>query len=208
MKKSLKVALCAVALLAVSVTSLFGSMVTEEMTRRREMPTDVREGDVIFQESKSQQSPLIKWGTRSHITHCGIIVMKGGKPYVLETLKTLKLTPLRQFINRADGYWLKRPKHAENIKIKYRQYLGKPYDLGFKKDNGIYYCSELVYDIYQKQLGIELCEMKQVSDYLILETNNIPKIKKAMKRRGITMDQEVVAPKDIFYSDELRTVND
>ena len=207
MKKSLKVALCAVALLAVSVTSLFGSMVTEEMTRRREMPTDVREGDVIFQESKSQQSPLIKWGTRSHITHCGIIVMKGGQPYVLETLKTLKLTPLRQFINRADGYWLKRSKHAENVKIKYRQYLGKPYDLGFKKDNGIYYCSELVYDIYQKQLDIELCEMKQVSDYLILGTNNVPKIKKAMKRRDITMSQEVVAPKDIFYSDELEFVD-
>ena len=208
MKKSLKVTLCVVALLAVSVTSLFGSMATENMSKRREMPTDVREGDVIFVESKSQQSSLIKLGIRSHITHCGIIVMKGGQPYVLETLKTLKLTPLRQFINRADGYWLKRPKHAENIKIKYRQYLGKPYDLGFKKDNGIYYCSELVYDIYQKQLGIELCEMKQVSAYLILGTNNVPKIKKAMKRRGITMNQEVVAPKDIFYSDELRTVND
>jgi hypothetical protein len=50
--------------------------------------------------------------------------------------------------------------------------------------------------------------MKQVSDYLILGTNNIPKIKKGMKRHGITMDQEVVAPKDIFYSDELRIVND
>ena len=81
------------------------------------------------------------------------------------------------------------------------------YDLGFKKDNGIYYCSELVYDIYKKQLGIELCEMKRVSDYLILGTNNVPKIKKAMKRRGITMDQEVVAPKDIFYSDELEFVD-
>ena len=60
MKKSLKVVLCVVALLAVSVTSLFGCMVTEEMTKRTEMPTDVREWDVIFQESKSQQSPLIK----------------------------------------------------------------------------------------------------------------------------------------------------
>ena len=185
----------------------FHSMLIEVVTATKAPVEDVREGDVIFQESKSQQSPLIKWGTRSHITHCGVIVMKGGQPYVLETLKTLKLTPLRLFINRADGFWLKRPKHAENIKIKYRQYLGKPYDLGFKKDNGIYYCSELVYDIYQKQLGIELCEMKQVSDYLILGTNNIPKIKKAMKRRGITMDQEVVAPKDIFYSDELEFVD-
>ena len=43
MTKSLKVTLCVVALLAVSVTSLFGAMVTEEMTKRTEMPTDVRE---------------------------------------------------------------------------------------------------------------------------------------------------------------------
>ena len=46
---------------------------------------DEREGDVIFQTSLSQQSPLIKIGTRSIITHCGVVVMKGDKPYVLET---------------------------------------------------------------------------------------------------------------------------
>ena len=205
MKKGLKIALCVVGILVVSATCLYGNMLYEALTKRTELPTDVREGDVIFRESKSQQSPLIRLGTRSHITHCGIVVMKGGEPYVLETLKTLKLTPLRKFIANGNGYWLKRP-NLENIKIKYRQYLGKPYDLGFKTDNDIYYCSELVYDIYKKQLGIELCKMKPVSDYLILGTNNIPKIKKAMKQRGITMKQLVVAPKDIFYSDELELV--
>ena len=92
----------------------------------------VREGDVIFQTSQSQQSPLIQIATRSNISHCGIIVMKNGKPYVLETLKTLTLTPLDKFIARGKGgkYWLKRSK-KENIKIKYGSYLGKPYDLAF-----------------------------------------------------------------------------
>lgn len=205
MKKGFKIALCAVVISVLAVTFAFGNMPYEKLTMRTELPTDVREGDVIFQESKSQQSPLIRMGTRSHITHCGIIVMKGGKPYVLETLKTLQLTPLQKFISRGDGYWLKRPK-VEGIKIKYGKYLGKPYDLGFKMDNNIYYCSELVYDIYLKQLGIELCKPKKVSDYLILGSNHLPKIKKAMKRRGITMNQKVVAPKDIFYSDKLESV--
>ena len=98
----------------------FTSMVMETVTARTKPVMDVREGDVIFQTSLSQQSPLIQIATRSKITHCGIIVMKNGKPYVLETLKTLVVTPLDKFIARGeDGkYWLRRS-NKENIRIKY-----------------------------------------------------------------------------------------
>ena len=185
----------------------FGSMVTETFTTQTEPVKEVREGDVIFQTSLSRQSPLIQIATRSKISHCGIIVMKNGKPYVLETLKTLVVTPLDKFIARGeDGkYWLKRRK-KENIKIKYASYLGKTYDLAFKFDNDKFYCSELIYDIYKNQLGIELCEPKKVSEYLILGTDKLPQIEKAMKKRGITKEQYAVAPVDIFESDYLETV--
>ena len=157
----------------------FSSMVTETFTAQTESIKDIREGDVIFQTSQSEQSPLLQIATRSKITHCGIIVMKNGKPYVLETLKTLVLTPLDKFIARGvDGkYWLKRS-DKENIKIKYKSYLGKPYDLAFKFDNDKFYCSELIYDIYKNQLGIELCKPKKVGDYLIIGTDKLPKIKR------------------------------
>ena len=185
----------------------FCSIVTETITAQTEPVKEVREGDVIFQTSQSQQSPLIQIATRSNISHCGIIVMKNGKPYVLETLKTLTLTPLDKFIARGKGgkYWLKRSK-KENIKIKYGSYLGKPYDLAFKFDNGKFYCSELIYDIYKNQLGIELCEPKKVEEYLILGTDKLPEIKKAMEKRGITQKQYAVAPVDIFESDYLEDV--
>ena len=185
----------------------FSSMVTETLTAQTDPIKEVREGDVIFQTSQSQQSPLIQIATRSKISHCGIIVMKNGKPYVLETLKTLVITPLDKFIARGeDGkYWLKRSK-KENIKIKYGSYLGKSYDLAFKFDNGKFYCSELIYDIYKNQLDIELCEPKKVSDYLILGTDKLPQIEKAMKKRGITKEQYAVAPVDIFESDYLEDV--
>ena len=145
----------------------FRSMLIEGVTATKGPIEDVREGDVIFQTSLSQQSPLIKMGTRSTITHCGVVVMKDGKPYVLETQKTLVLTPLKKFIARGkDGkYWHKRPK-LDNIKIKYSGYLGKPYDLAFKFDNGKFYCSELIYDVYLNQLGVELCKPKTIDDYL------------------------------------------
>ena len=186
----------------------FMQIAKETLTAETGPVSEVREGDVIFQTSKSQQSPLIQIGTRSKITHCGIIVMRGGKPYVLETLKTLVLTPLDKFIARGeDGkYWIKRSK-KENIKIKYAKYLGKPYDLAFKFDNGRFYCSELVYDIYQKQLGIQLAEPRQVKDYLILFTDRHPKLKRAMKRRGISKEQYAIAPVDIFNSEYLESVD-
>ena len=186
----------------------FMQIAKETITAETGPVSEVREGDVIFQTSKSQQSPLIQIGTRSKITHCGIIVMRGGKPYVLETLKTLVLTPLDKFIARGeDGkYWIKRSS-KENIKIKYAKYLGKPYDLSFKFDNGRFYCSELVYDIYQKQLGIQLAEPRQVKDYLILFTDRLPKLKRAMKRRGISKEQYAIAPVDIFNSEYLESVD-
>ena len=185
----------------------FLSILIEGVTATIGPIEDVREGDVIFQTSLSQQSPLIKMGTRSTITHCGVVVMKDGKPYVLETQKTLVLTPLKKFIARGkDGkYWHKRPK-LDNIKIKYSGYLGKSYDLAFKFDNGKFYCSELIYDVYLNQLGVELCKPKKIDDYLILGTHRIPKIKRAMEKRGITMEQYAVAPIDLFNSKELKFV--
>ena len=203
----MKKILLTLGVLLVAIAIPLRSWLIEPLSAQDTPITDVREGDVIFHTSQSSQSPLIQIGTRSHITHCGIIVMRDGKPYVLETLKTLVLTPLDKFVARGkEGkYWLKRS-GKENIKIDYAHYLGKPYDLAFSFDNDIYYCSELVYDIYKNQLGIELCKPKQVGDYLILGTDKLDKIENTMQRRGITKEQYAVAPVDIFESDYLHNV--
>ena len=203
----MKKILLTLGVLLVAIAIPLRSWLIEPLSAQDTPITDVREGDVIFQTSQSSQSPLIQIGTRSKITHCGIIVMRKGEPYVLETLRTLVLTPLDKFIARGkEGkYWLKRS-DKENIKIDYAHYLGKPYDLAFSFDNDIYYCSELVYDIYKNQLGIELCKPKQVGDYLILGTDKLNKIESTMQRRGITKEQYAVAPVDVFESEYLHSV--
>ena len=203
----MKKILIAIGILIVAIAIPLRSWLIEPLSAQDTPITDIREGDVIFHTSQSSQSPLIQIGTRSHITHCGIVVMKEGKPYVLETLKTLVLTPLDKFIVRGkDGkYWLKRS-DKEDIKIDYAHYLGKSYDFAFSFDNDIYYCSELVYDIYKRQLGIELCTPKQIGDYLILGTDKLDKIEETMSRRGITKEQYAVAPVDIFESEHLYNV--
>ena len=99
MKKTFMILGIIILLLALPLSSI----VTETLTAQTEPIKEVREGDVIFQTSQSQQSPLIQIATRSRISHCGIIVMKNGKPYVLETLKTLVITPLDKFIARGEG---------------------------------------------------------------------------------------------------------
>lgn len=165
-------------------------------------PPKVQEGDVIFQMSTSSQSPLIAIATLSPLTHCGVIVMKGNEPYVLEASSTLKTTPLRTFIKRGKcgAYWIKRPKSGIEKKIRYHHLLGRSYDLAFSFDNNKYYCSELVYDIYKYQLGVELCTPKPMSHYLTFG------MKKKMRQRGMNPNGLVVAPEDVFSSKRLKFV--
>lgn len=156
----------------------------------------VKEGDVVFIESQSSQSPYIKAGTMSKWTHCGVVVNTSQGMKVLEASKTVRLTSLDKFISRAkDGNWcIKRPKQQLKSPISYRKYLGQPYDLEFKFDNGKMYCSELVWLVYKDQ-GIELCKSRKVSSFIM---TRMPKVKKLMKKRNIRMDQEAVAPVDLF----------
>ena len=161
----------------------------------------LKEGDIIFHTSKSKQSPLIQYATMSTLSHCGIIVENKEELYVLEASGTLRLTPLDQFINRGKGkqWWAKRV-IDDPIKIKYKNLLGRKYDLSFKKDNNLFYCSELIYHIYKTQFNIELCEYRKVSDY------DLVGLKSKLKKRGINVNQLVVAPIDIYNSKKAHNI--
>lgn len=113
---------------------------------------DLKEGDIVFQISKSRQSPFVQLATASPWSHCGIIVYKNGKPYVLEASNVVKLTELQKWINRGKGkIWRSKRVLDDCPKIQYKKYLGQPYDLAFKFDNNKMYCSELVYVIYRNK---------------------------------------------------------
>ncbi len=162
-----------------------------------------KDGDVIFQSSKSFQSTAIKIGTLSKYSHCGVIVMKNNKPYVLEAHKGVELTPLNKWIDRGllcNHYKIMRLKDSRKVKVNYS--LGIPYDLDFRFNNGKYYCSELVWDIY-KNNDIYLCNPKQLNEYHFL---NVSIVKKKIKERGFTLYQSVVAPSDLIKSDKLKTI--
>ena len=158
--------------------------------------TNLQEGDIVFVESQSSQSPYIKIGTMSKWTHCGVVVNTPEGMKVLEASNTVKLTPFNSFIGRAknENWCIKRPKQKLIKPINYSKYIGQPYDLEFKFNNGKMYCSELVWLVYKEQ-GIELCKPRKVSSFIM---TRIPKVKKLMNKRNIQMNQEVVAPVDIY----------
>lgn len=156
---------------------------------------NLQEGDIVFIESQSSQSPYIKVATMSKWTHCGIIVNTPEGMKVLEASKTVRLTPFNSFVNRAknDNWCIKRPNEQLKNRVSYQKYLGQKYDLEFKFNNGKMYCSELVWLIYKEQ-GIELCKPRKVSSFFM---TRLPKVKELMDKRGILMNQDVVAPADL-----------
>ena len=103
---------------------------------------DIQEGDIVFIESQSRQSPYIKVGTMSKWTHCGVIVSTSQGLQVLEASKTVRLTPVDKFIGAAknDNWRIKRPEQKLPNRISYGKYIGMAYDLQFAFDNGKMYC--------------------------------------------------------------------
>lgn len=124
---------------------------------------------MVFQISQSNQSKYIAFATLSPWTHCGIIIEKDKDLYVLETSNVVKVTPLTEWYNK--GLWgLTASERVidEDIKIKYDEYLGTPYDMKFLFNNDKYYCSELIWVIYKEQFNVEICQPKPISDFNLI----------------------------------------
>ena len=59
-----------------------------------------QDGDVIFHVSESNQSKAIKIGTLSRYSHCGIVVIENGQPYVIEAERGVEKTPMKTWLRR------------------------------------------------------------------------------------------------------------
>lgn len=66
-------------------------------------PDSLRNGDLVFQTSRSGQSKAIQSATHSRYTHCGIVFFRGGRPYVFEASTEVKRSPLKRFIRKGEG---------------------------------------------------------------------------------------------------------
>jgi hypothetical protein len=63
----------------------------------------LRDGDIIFQTSQSEQSIAIQKATHSPYSHMGIVFFRNGSPHVYEAIKTVQYTPFRKWVDRGEG---------------------------------------------------------------------------------------------------------
>jgi len=173
-------------------------------------------GDIIFQQSQSSQGEELRLATKSNYTHLGIIYIENNKTFVFEAGKNVQLTPLEKFIKRGKKkhYVVKRLKNANEIlttenlkKLKKagESFAGKSYDIYFKWDDNLIYCSELVWKLYKRALNIELAKLEKYKDFDL----NHPKVAYLLKKRhgkNLPLDETVISPVGIFNSNLLTTV--
>jgi len=175
----------------------------------------LRDGDIIFQTSKSSQSLAIQRATRSPYSHMGMVVYRGGKPFVFEASSTVRLTPLPEWIARGEGgrYVAKRlrdaepltPETMEKARAMLRKFQGKSYDLTFEWSDSRMYCSELVWKVYERVLGVRVGELQKLRDFDLTD----PAVRVKLRERygaDVPLDEPVISPAAMFDSPLLKTV--
>lgn len=171
-------------------------------------------GDIVFHTSTSAQSFAVQSATHSRYSHMGIVLIKEGRPVVLEAVQPVKYTDLKTWLNRGKGqhYVIKRltspikPAAVSKLDQEAKRYLGKPYDLTFEWSDDRIYCSELVWKLYKSALGIELAPLAKLGSFDL----TAPAVKAKLKERygnRIPLNEPVIAPSAIFDSTFLTTVD-
>lgn len=176
----------------------------------------LHDGDIIFQTSRSAQSLAIQKATHSKYSHMGIVFFRGGSPYVYEAIKTVQYTPFKKWVARGAGghYVVKRLRDADHILtpdaiVKLRQaaaeFRGKPYDLTFEWSDARIYCSELVWKIYYRALGLRVGRLQKLREFDLSD----PLVKAKMEERfgkTIPLEENVISPGEMFSFEGLDTV--
>ena len=200
-----------------SKQKIYGSKISIGNTKSAVHQLDeIKDGDLIFQSSRAGQGRAIQIATNSKYSHCGIIFKEERGFVVLEAVQPVKLTALDKWIARGeDGkYVIKRLKNANEVltpaalakmKAVGELFIGKNYDVTFEWSDDKIYCSELVWKIYQRAMGIEIGKPAKLGDFNL--SNKIVR-EKLKERYGdhIPLGETVISPGAIFESKLLTLV--
>jgi len=175
-----------------------------------------RDGDIIFQTSRSAQSRAIQQATHSPWSHMGIVYVDDGQPFVYEAVGPVRLTPLDRWIERGEEgrFAVRRLREAGRIltpqgRARMRQvaegFRGRPYDSWFEWSDDRLYCSELVWKIYQRGLGVELGALQRMAEFDF--SDSLVRVMAEERWGGdVPVDEPVISPDAVFRSDRLVTV--
>ncbi len=97
------------------------------------------------------------------------------------------------------------PQAQKKLRQAGAKFQDKPYDSYFEWSDNRIYCSELVWKIYDRGLGIRVGRLQKVRDLDLSD----PIVKNKIKERygnKVPMDEIVISPGEMFSSDLLVTV--
>jgi hypothetical protein len=174
---------------------------------------DLRAGDILFQSTRSPQSRAIELATHSTLTHVGVVLPQDAGLAVYEAVGPVKFTDIDVWVARGEGGHVlaKRLKTAltsESIAALARTadtLRGRPYDFAFDWSDERLYCSELVYKVYQRGLGIELGTPRKLREYDLTS----PEVRAKLRERygaAVPLDEPMIAPAGIAESPLLETI--
>lgn len=176
-------------------------------------PPQVRDGDVIFHASRSSQSQAIQRATGSRYSHMGVILHRDGQPYVFEAIDPVTYTPLARWIARGSGghYVLKRlrtpltAQQTTKLRDAAEAFRGRRYDLAFEWSDQRIYCSELVWKMYDRALGVRIGTLRPLRSFKLDD----PAVKAKLRERygeRVPLAEPVISPAAMFDSPLLTTV--
>jgi hypothetical protein len=172
----------------------------------------LRDGDIIFHESRSSQSRAIQLATKSRYSHMGIVYRRDGRWFVYEAVQPVKLTPLRDWIARGkNGHFVVKrlrdprlltPAVLKRMRTAGDRYRGRSYDLYFEWSDDRIYCSELVWKIYKQGAGIEIGRLQKLREFDLSHDAVRAKMRERYGNR-IPRDEPVISPSAMFDSTVL-----
>ncbi len=176
----------------------------------------LREGDIVFQTSRSAQSEAIQRATHSPFSHVGVVHRAGDAVFVYEAVGPVKLTPLDAWVGHGEGlhFVAKRLKNRDAVMTRAaveraetvaREFRGRAYDAAFAWSDERLYCSELVYKIYDRGFGVKLGQVQKLREFDLSD----PVVKAKLHERygeHVPLDEPVISPASIAASDLLETV--
>lgn len=179
--------------------------------------SSLRDGDIIFQTSKSAQSVAIQRATHSPYSHMGVVLHRGNKAYVFEASATVRFTALQTWIGRGEGrrYVVKRlrasagkitPEAMQRARGLVRELQGKAYDPTFEWSDSRMYCSELVWKLYERALGVRIGELQKLREFDLTD----PAVRDKLRERygdDVPLDEPVISPAAMFKSPLLEQVD-
>ena len=170
-----------------------------------------QEGDIIFQSLPPVGLvKMIEGVTQSPFSHCGVVVNRGGRWKVAESIGSVHDTSLLAWVSRGRGarfcVYRLRPEFRTHVPAFVKAldtYAGRPYDFDFQMDDSCLYCSELVFKAFRDASGIELGKLMRLGD---LNWKPFEQQMRDYNGGDLPLDRVMITPRHLSEADQLEKV--